>query len=391
MKSLYKLLISLFMILPLAENAAAQTTLRDVLSSEGCGIACYMGIEPGITTQSELEKELDELNIDYDLSVIGSAGLITTYSFYPDSLSPFIMDGSAVSVTLGGDQVEEIFLRLSDVAVVDILEWYGAPAKITGVWENENYNLVYPDDGLVFSISQDNPSVIEFVLLRTRSGVVGTFMDRSELRACTEPASLCNISTATPPPAATETPPPSDTPTFTPTFPPPHTPTNTPTRTPTPTFTPLPAVGTLQLAGVPATLTITSAWTQYSMTLSQPPVPSERVVRVQISLIGVAPSSGVELQVQPPGGSWTTTTTFNITQANWNQPFNIRIRGLGGGDDGRIVHRVTSGFQFPPTTNFPVNTIDAATGRRLTGAFWTGGNDMAAATDSRNVILFTLP
>jgi len=55
--------------------------------------------------------------------------------------------------------------------------------------------------------------------------------------------------------------------------------TQTPTRTPTltPTATPTPAIGTIQLSGVPATVQLnetTRAWLTYTFTLSQRPVPT---------------------------------------------------------------------------------------------------------------------
>ena len=82
-----------------------------------------------------------------------------------------------------------------------------------------------------------------------------------------------SISTPTPTPTLTITPTATSTPTST------STPTATATRTPTrtPTATPTPAIGTIQLSGVPATVQLnetTRAWLTYTFTLSQRPVPT---------------------------------------------------------------------------------------------------------------------
>jgi hypothetical protein len=271
----------------------------------------------------------------------------------------------------------------------------GSPLRLRTEPSVDAAEILQMQEGTEFNIiggpACDNAdSYYRFWQVQLDDGTFGWAAEATNTAYYMEPApptpTPSDTPTFTPTHTATNTPTPSDTPT--------RTPTNTPTRTPTftPTFTPTPTVGTVQLIGVPATVTITTAWTQYSVTINQQPVPpvSSSAATVLVSVAG-PPGTTFDIQVQVPGQNWTNPDQFSFTQTNWNQTFNVRVRRLSGGSgSGRITNRVTTSNQyFPTSTNYPANTIDAATGRRLTGPFWTGSNDTGAPADSRNVILFT--
>lgn len=178
----------------------------------------------------------------------------------------------------------------------------------------------------------------------------------------------------------------------------PSTPEPSETAVPTvaPTASPTPSVGTVQLSGILAVVSLPSCPTfEYSLTLSQPPSTGASVtIHIEVIRDTYVGAGGSYIRVREPGsGSFVLKSDFTITESTWNQPFYIQAGaqgfGANSGGAGRIIHTIVTNMgSTPNATNYPVNTIDSATGRRLTGAFWTGSNDTGAGSDSRNVIAF---
>jgi hypothetical protein len=184
-------IVSIALYICAGRSGSAQASLRDILSNENCHIACFLGIEPGTTSQAELENILDDLGASYEVEEIGVSGFLLAYDvIYPSSF-PQIEATFSIFATKDHN-VEEVILRLRNVAVDNVLEAYGAPAKITGVVANENYNLVYPTQGLIFSISQETPQSVQLVIMRTQTSVE-YYMGFIDLQPCTEPLLLCSI------------------------------------------------------------------------------------------------------------------------------------------------------------------------------------------------------
>lgn len=188
-------------------------TLLELLSAPSCSIACFLGIEPGVTTKSEMEAILNERGIAYESHPIGRGGHITSYNLSFDNLSPFINSTgipTPAGVMLGDDIVEQIDISLINVTVSDVLAAYGAPEVVgkTGA-----FVLVYPSRGLVFFISRTDPTVVDLVYIRTQVSTQAVFGD---VAPCVDQPIICNIQTATAVPAenimptATATPTPSD-------------------------------------------------------------------------------------------------------------------------------------------------------------------------------------
>jgi len=182
----------------------ATPTLLELLSAPSCSIACFLGIEPGVTTKSEMEAILNERGIAYEFYPIGRGGHITSYNLSINNLSPFMPNSTGNStpagVMLGDDIVEQVDISLINVTVSDVLAAYGAPEVVgkTGA-----FVLVYPSRGLVFFISRTDPTVVDLVYIRTQVSTQGVF---GEVAPCVDQPIICNIQTATAVPSASITP-----------------------------------------------------------------------------------------------------------------------------------------------------------------------------------------
>jgi hypothetical protein len=169
-------------------------TLPDMISDENCSIACYMGIEPGVTTRTELIAFFEENRTNHQVSYIGLQAPLYVYDFAPERGTPLVRYGEyAIGVNVAGTYVEDIFIPLDEVSVTDILEWYGSPAKITKPGDHA-FEMLYPELGLSFTILDEATTMIDFLTIRTITRT-NLLMDVSNLHPCTEPANLCAIET----------------------------------------------------------------------------------------------------------------------------------------------------------------------------------------------------
>ncbi len=183
--------------LPTATPTSSESvTLRDVLSDEGCQQACFMGIEPGVTTQAELEIILDELNITYQISPIGLSGHASVYSFRLNDVPPFIRNDYDVGIGVGDGMVDQIVIPLQDSPTETILSLYGAPTRIA---DAGSITLAYPTSGIAFAVSRNNNSEVAFASILDEEGITNIFIESYPIMPpCTEPAEICRIATATP-------------------------------------------------------------------------------------------------------------------------------------------------------------------------------------------------
>jgi hypothetical protein len=172
-------------------------TLPDMLRNEDCEIACYMGIEPGVTTRAELVAFFEESRINHQVSYIGPQAPLYSYDFAPEPATPLVRYGEyAIGVIVAGTSVEDIFIPLDGVSVADIQEWYGSPAKITKSGDHA-FEMLYPQLGLSFMILDEDTTMIDFLTIRTTTRT-NDRMVYVNLHPCTIPANLCVIETLTP-------------------------------------------------------------------------------------------------------------------------------------------------------------------------------------------------
>ena len=79
MKHVHKFLISVVLLgLPLVVWAQGDDTLPSVLSGTTCERPCFLGIEPMITSRTQLETILSEQNIEFEIDPLGLNAEIDT-------------------------------------------------------------------------------------------------------------------------------------------------------------------------------------------------------------------------------------------------------------------------------------------------------------------------
>jgi hypothetical protein len=172
-------------------------TLPDFLSDDNCAIACYLGIEPGVTTRTELVAFFEENRIDHQVSYIGQQAPLYSYRFTPERGTSLVRYSEyTIGVMVAGTRVEDIFIPLDEVYVADILEWYGSPAKITKP-SVHSFEMLYPDLGLSFMILEEDTTTIDFLTIRTTTRTNDS-MAYINLQPCVIPANLCVIETLVP-------------------------------------------------------------------------------------------------------------------------------------------------------------------------------------------------
>jgi len=185
----------------------ATPTLLELLSAPSCSIACFLGIEPGMTTQVDLESILSGLNIQYDVSPIGLEGNTFDYSFNPHNNWPYVGNNQrSIGILVGDGIVFQMIVPLADVPIDTILDQYGPPDGIVG--PSENRLLLYASYGLAFFVSRTDSTVVTSAWFSTQDGIVYAFVDNPnypDVQPCTQPANLCAIETSTPSPSAVET------------------------------------------------------------------------------------------------------------------------------------------------------------------------------------------
>jgi len=228
-----KLILLILMLLSF-NKLSAQTSesqqLHDLLTSPNCQRACFLGIQPGLTTQAEVRSLLASMNIQYRV-YSGQASnneANGTYYWVPNSSTPF-MFGGEVSVRFTNNIATQILIPMS-VLVSTILDTYGNPVGMGS--GDGNYYLEYPPQGLVFRVVPVIDSIRANGAILTDDPVVNgrftaSYGDTSVNQSCTSYGTPPCIAPTAVPATPTRTPTPGG-PTAT------RTPTPTPTRTPTP-------------------------------------------------------------------------------------------------------------------------------------------------------------
>ncbi len=351
------LICTIVLLLIAVQPSNAQVDdLISLFTTPNCSGICFMGIVPRQTTQQELENILNNMQIPYTRTTAGQAGIVVLYTFNPSSYSPYILNESeSVRVLFGGDTLEDIGLNLIDVHIADVVSAFGDPTLIGNRGESTVY--VYADQGLVFFVT-DPPDIVTVarVLSVGQNGSISGFMS---VAPCDNAVEICQPSSSV---------------------------------TPTPT----PILNTVIISDddpIPSPLVLseeTRAWYNYTLSLSAPLTGSDSVT-VRLDYYPPTPSNYAHVQtrvVRDPEIAWTTAQTL-VFDANHTE-YEVRIRARDDstnhtGAVGRLSHHIT----VSNVAGYPVNTVDAS-GMRLTGSPFNGGNDASGAADSRNVLVFTV-
>jgi hypothetical protein len=182
---------------PSPTTQAAAQTLRDLLSDPTCRRTCFMGIEPDVTTQTELENLLNQHQLEFTQTAIADGHLII-YTTNPPS-KPFLSEGKPVYIDVTADHVDLITLFLQDVTGEQITSAFGAPDAITG-GPGVGNQMLYVDEGLIYLFATDSyMSGLVFITPPGRTAIrMSAYLENSQ--PCIGTANLCAIGTATPTP-----------------------------------------------------------------------------------------------------------------------------------------------------------------------------------------------
>jgi len=150
--------LGLMLIFRGSDQEVVSSTSPDFLqlSDENCERACWLGIEPGVTTRDEAHIILENANVDFEFVELQASGGI--YNLF---LSADDDDVGAISV-LDDGQISQIILPL-DACISYVVENYGIPPEVqeSGIY----ITLLYPEPGLVFNVNLDDQTRVASVFL----------------------------------------------------------------------------------------------------------------------------------------------------------------------------------------------------------------------------------
>jgi WD40 repeat protein len=138
--------------------SAPNVTLKSVFNPPGCSRACWLGIEPGIATQKDVQNILSAQGIVYQVKDELGLGMNPTdnpYGWMPDNRFPYIDNAQGqreVRIFFTEGVVQGITLPVN-IPLSSILSEYGAPIQVRHL-ESTMFELIYPSMGMNFFVSQ---------------------------------------------------------------------------------------------------------------------------------------------------------------------------------------------------------------------------------------------
>jgi hypothetical protein len=150
-------LVSVFLFVRGGSQPTASSALQDLLTNEECSSACWLGIEPGVTSRETAQNILRDANIIFVDVPLPEPEKNAIYDFSQDKAQ-----SAKGAIAISGDTVSQITLVL-DVCISRIIADYGTPAEIQ---ESGSYvSLLYPESGLVFNVSPNDPKRVVSIFL----------------------------------------------------------------------------------------------------------------------------------------------------------------------------------------------------------------------------------
>lgn len=137
----------------------ATGNLRTVFNPDECKFACWLGLEPGVTTRSEVVKLLIDLNIHYETSKLAVPNDSFVWSMR--EVRPLVADGPIiVLLEFSQEVVWRVWLLKTKICAAQIINSYGIPdaTVVTKALRGLVVDIYYFDEGLTFSgVSETAP------------------------------------------------------------------------------------------------------------------------------------------------------------------------------------------------------------------------------------------
>ena len=181
--------------------------LRRVFNDPGCETpSCWLGIEPGITTQAEVRRILAEIGVEYTVNPasyppVGFGEENGIYNFLPSEDWPYIYtEGHYLAWIHFVDGIAGLTQIPVEISLQQVLAEYGAPEH---VMDTGNIALlVYPVERMAFGVPFADSDTVIGVAIGTEKTVRDFFLYEDSmtppLTDCSALGIPCPIPTATP-------------------------------------------------------------------------------------------------------------------------------------------------------------------------------------------------
>lgn len=203
---IFCLLFGLMSSITLAQAQA----LEPFVVSPTCQHACFLGIEPGVTTRSQVEHILAQAGLSY--TAYAPPDSAEVYQILTDNQTseleyPFhVVD---ITFFIGSpDLVAYVDMLIDETPIQEIVDIFGYPSDVQTDEDHNEFVILYPDQAVVFFSGETSPNrdTVGFVHMMQLEYLMSVTKEYSlsTLPNC-EPAVLCNLSTATPTPSEAPT------------------------------------------------------------------------------------------------------------------------------------------------------------------------------------------
>lgn len=180
----------------LSQSSSLVDAIRDSIQNPSCQRACWLGIEPGVTTEDEFIMMLETNGYPYktdfwrepeDLSYL------IVWSQSPQVPYEYLNLRFATSVTTMDDIVDAIWFHPENLSLDDALGLFPEPPDLVSILAAP-YRL-YADQGVMIDVASgaelDKNNVFSIGLI-DEERVNFRLNNDEDIRPCTEPVSLCN-------------------------------------------------------------------------------------------------------------------------------------------------------------------------------------------------------
>jgi len=182
--------------------------LKSFLISDSCQHACFLGIEPDITTKAQVQQILADAGLAYTDYDNRSSDSAQVYQILLDDTTssghyPFHVVNIAFYIAADKqDLVAYVMMLIDETPVQDIVDLFGYPFDIQTDAYRHEFRILYPDQGVIFTSGKTSPNhdSVGFVHIGPSEyllSVYGGGDSLSSLPTC-EYVVLCAIPTATP-------------------------------------------------------------------------------------------------------------------------------------------------------------------------------------------------
>jgi hypothetical protein len=189
----FKYALSLLILLQITITAHMQSDFADLVTYPDCVSSCWLGIEPGITTEIQLEDIFSLHTLVYEKYPLGPDG--STAYFYAITGGynhPFLRESIIIYANEG--IVPAIAMLFQFVEINDVIAEFGYPTHV--LHDGTSYALIYSTQNLVFGVIETDKNYVFKLQIMDGETLSNAYLDGifwDELETCTETSQLCEV------------------------------------------------------------------------------------------------------------------------------------------------------------------------------------------------------